>query len=77
MNFNDWLKQQGNRKDEIGELVRFLKSDPYQMFHSSKPDTYRHYLVAERNASKEMVKALDAAVDEWMKTGRLPSPCSS
>ena len=67
MLFNDWLRQQENREDEIGELLRFLKRDPYQTFQSSKPDTYRHYLVAERNASKEMLNALDAAVAEWMK----------
>lgn len=64
MLFNLWLLRQIERKDEVGELVRFLNEDQLAPLWSSDPERYRTYLAA-RQVAPGVMAAFEEAVAEW------------
>ena len=66
--FRQWLRQQEERDDPIGDLARDMAHDHNQTAHNpSLPDLY-HYLKANR-ACREAFHALIEAYREWQSYG--------
>lgn len=64
MLFNLWLLRQIDRKDEVGELVRFFNEDQLAPLWSGEPERYRNYLAA-RQVTPGVRAAFEKAVVEW------------
>lgn len=64
MNFNEWLLQQVERNDAIGEFAKQIVNDPTGPMFSIRPETFRAYLI-ERRVDTRTMEAFEAALAEW------------
>ena len=66
MQFNEWLTQQNQRNDAVGQLTRQLVHDSTSPLWSNKPRIYHQYF-EKRQTNPVIVAAFECAWSEWQK----------